>query len=135
MKNLLNGKFSNEKGLGYSLLAIGLLMIIIPVILVIMVFTGKMQPTIVLNAPAPTMRIPTIKSTVQIPGVLEKLGFGVGQKDAPEYVTQEIIPQQVFSFYVNVGIFYLLMLFLASAGSKIASIGVKLIKEVTFTKF
>lgn len=134
MKNLLHGKFSDDRSIGYTLLTVGLLMIVIPVILVILVFTGKMQPAVVLNAPAPTMRIPTIKSTVQIPGLLEKLGFGVGQKDAPEFVTQEIIPQEVFSFYVNAGIFYLLMIFIASAGSKIAGIGTKLIKEVTFNQ-
>jgi hypothetical protein len=134
MTTLSLKKFSTDKTLGYTLLAVGILMILIPVILVILVFTGKMQPAIVLNAPAPTMRIPTVKSTIQIPGLLEKLGFGVGQKDSPAYITQEIIPQQVFSFYVNAGIFYLLMLFIASAGSKTAGIGTKLIKDVTFSK-
>lgn len=134
MKNLLRGKFSSDKDFGYALLAIGLLMIVVPVLLVVLVFTGQVKPLTVLSAEAPTIRIPTAKSTIQIPGVLEKLGFSIGQKDSPDYVTQEIIPQQVFSFYMNAGIFYLLMLFIASAGSKIAGIGTKLIKDVTFSK-
>lgn len=134
MENLSIKKFSSDKTLGYILLGTGILLIVVPVFMVVSVFTGKSKPATVINAPAPSIRIPTAKSTIQIPTILQKAGFSIGQQNSPDYITQEIIPQEVFSFYINAGIFYLLMLFIASAGSKIAVIGTKLIKDVTFNK-
>lgn len=124
--------FTLDKTIGYILLTIGLLMIFVPVFMIYRVLSGAAKPMQVLNVEAPSIQLPNTNSSIEIPAQLKAQGFSLGQNSGP--TSQKIIPDEVFNFYINAGIFYLLMVFITSAGSKIAIIGTKLIKEITFNK-
>lgn len=117
-----------DKSIGYVLLIIGLLMIIVPVFIIFSVLTGKSKPPQVLNVEAPSIQLPNLNSSIEIPAQLKAQGFSLGQTSGP--ASQKIIPDEVFNFYINAGIFYLLMVFITSAGLKIATIGTHLIKDI-----
>lgn len=121
-------KFTSCKTVGYTLLGIGLLMIVTSVFMVIGVLSGYSKPPQVLNVEAPSIQLPNAASTVEIPQQLKAQGFSLAQNNAP--ASQKIISDELFNFYVNVGLFYLLMMFIASSGSKIATIGTHLIQEI-----
>lgn len=125
----LKGKLPAEKTIGYVLLGVGLLMIVIPVFLMIGVLTGRSKPPQVLDAEAPSLQLPNLGDSIDLPQQLKAQGISINQQ-SPQATGQKIIPDEVFNFYVNAGIFYLLMLFIASAGSKVATIGVRLVKDV-----
>jgi len=125
----LRGKLQADKTIGYVLLAVGLLMIVASVFLIISVLTGRSRPPQVLEVEAPSIQLPNLGSSIEIPEQLKEQGFSLGQSGA-QGANQKIIPDEVFNFYINAGVFYLLMMFIASAGSKIATIGTHLVKEV-----
>lgn len=120
--------FVADKTIGYVLLVTGLLMIVVPVFLIISVLTGRSKPPQVLNVEAPSIQLPGAGS-IELPEQLRAQGFSLGQA-GKEQSSQKIISDEVFSFYINAGVFYLLMMFIASAGSKIATVGVHLIKDI-----
>src|SRR3989338_2789375 len=122
-------KLAADKLIGYALLTVGLLMIVIPVIMAISVLTGRSKPTQVLSVEPPSIQFPSLDSSIKIPDQLKEQGFLLGQ-GGTQGASQKIIPDEVFNFYINASVFYLLMMFIASAGSKIAIIGTHLIKEM-----
>lgn len=124
----LKNRFVAEKTIGYVLLAVGLSMIVISVFMIVNILTGRSKPPQVLNVEAPSIQLPSAGS-IELPEQLRAQGFSLGQT-GKEQSSQKIIPDEVFSFYINAGVFYLLMMFIASAGSKIATIGVHLIKDI-----
>jgi len=107
-------QFNLEKVFGLILLFAGIIMISISILLIFRVLTGVQKPPQVLNIEAPTL--PT---SHQFPeGVTIEL---------PE---TKIIPDELYNGVVNIGLFYLLMMFIASSGAKFADIGIKLMKKI-----
>lgn len=120
---------SVDKILGYLLLLTGILMIVIPVIFIINVFTGRVKPPKVVDVPAPAIALPSLGGNLEIPEQLKSQGFSLKQSNQSA-AEQKLIPDDVFNLYINSGFFYLMMLFITSAGAKIANIGIGLAKEI-----
>ncbi len=93
-----------EKVTGYSLLGIGIFLIIVSAISVFNVFTGKAKPV----------------QVFQMPGVSLDV---VGQKT-------EIISPALLNDSSNLFIHLLLMGFIAATGQKLASLGVQLVRPI-----
>lgn len=100
----------SEKITGYLLLFIGIFLIIISVISVFNVFTGKAKPYPLL----------------QLSGVSMNLGEISGVK----LPSQEIISPAMLNDSGNLFIHLLLMGFIASTGQKLASLGVQLVRPI-----
>lgn len=117
------GDIKLDKIIGYVLLAAGILMIVIPIFLIANVLTGKSKPVQVFNVEAPTFEIPldTPKDAKT------STGLNITQSGSQK---AKIIPDEVFNSSLNIGMYYLLMVFIGSSGSKIAGIGIKLIKDI-----
>ncbi|MBI3342510.1 hypothetical protein HY024_05300 [Candidatus Curtissbacteria bacterium] len=122
-----SSKFAADKLTGYVLLLLGLLMIAIAVVLAFLLLTGRTKPPQAVNFEAPSIQMPS-NGSVELPAQLKSQGFSVS-KPTSQVGAQKIISDEVFNFYLNTGLFYLLMMFVASAGSKVAMIGVHLIKD------
>ncbi len=117
-----------DKVIGYILLAGGVLMIIVPIFLVAGVLTGKSKPPQVFNFEAPSFDIPLSQQQLQIPDSAKvPAGLNLTQSGSQK---AKIIPDDVFNASLNISVYYLLMLFIGSSGSKIAGIGVRLIKDI-----
>jgi len=99
-----------EKVVGYSLLAVGLALIVLSVYFMYAVFTGSMLP-------------PTIFSMGSI-----RLPIPTGDGGMP--IEVEVVPGEQVSKVVNAVLWSILMVFVASAGSKIGGLGVKLAREI-----
>jgi len=98
-------KIKNEKLIGYILLATGLILIFFSIFSMYSVFTG--------SSPAPSLiRMNDIK--ISIPGVGETTLFS----------------GDVISNIINMLLWLILMIFIASGGSRIGSLGVKLLREI-----
>lgn len=124
--------FNFEKILGYLLLLVGIAMILTSLFLVYQVLTGKNKPPQIFNVESPTIKLPTASSNLQLPEGLE-LPEGFSLQEATNEATPagiKIIPDELLNGMVNISLYYLLMMFAASTGVKIADIGTKLIKEI-----
>ncbi len=125
----------NEKVLGYFLLLVGIIIIISSTLYAVFVLTGKIKPAKVFNVKAPEIPIPSASQTLDLSS-LEKSGVPSQILDSlkPTKQTQpasiKIIPDEVFSSLINMSIAYILVMILASTGSKFATIGIQLIKEI-----
>jgi hypothetical protein len=97
----------NEKNLGYALLAIGLIVIFISVYFMINVFTGGRSPPVLVH--------------------FSDIAFPVGPPE--EEIIVSLISGQTIDQLTAISFWYILMFFLVSAGGRIASLGVSLIKE------
>lgn len=98
-------------------------MIVIPVFLIANVLTGKSKPPQVFNTEAPSFEIP-----LDIPkDAKTSTGLNISQSGSQK---AKIISDEVFNATLNISVYYLLMFFITSAGSKIAGIGIKLIKDI-----
>jgi hypothetical protein len=106
MDNFEKLKIKDYKALGYSLLVAGLIMIIYSVFSMYSVYTGA--------APAP----PVIKMN------------SVTTSPTGTGVQTELISGIESSKLVNMGIWFALMSFIASAGGRVGGLGVKLIREI-----
>ncbi len=103
-------KIKDYKAVGYGLLIAGLILIIWAVYSMYNVYTGAAQPP----------------SLIQMNGVTLSMPTGQGTPPAQA----ELISPQNSSKLVNMGIWYALMFFVASAGGRISGLGVKLIREI-----
>lgn len=119
-----------NKVIGYTLLAVGVLAIIIPIFLISVVLTGKSKPPQVFNVEAPIFEIPLSPDQMETPGGT-KTPSGLNMIQSGSQKTK-IIPDEVFNASLNISVYYLLMIFITSAGSKLAGIGVKLIRDIKF---
>ena len=99
-----------EKITGYSLLGIGIFLIIISVVSVFQVFTGQVKPV----------------RLFQMQGISLDLGSQAGIK----LPTTEIIPAALINDSTNLFLHLLLMGFIASTGQKLASLGVQLVRPI-----
>lgn len=95
-----------EKVIGYSLLAVGVLVIVLTAVNVFFVFTGRMQPIQLFNLPAMTFSL------------------------APGTKPVELMTADAINQTSNLAINLFLMGFLASAGQKLASLGVQLVRPI-----
>ncbi|MFZ3058872.1 MAG: hypothetical protein WA102_03950 [Candidatus Methanoperedens sp.] len=103
-------KIKDYKALGYGLLIACLIMIIYSVFSMYSVYTGA--------TPAP--------SVIRMNSVTISLPTGAGMPP----VQTELISGIESSKLVNMGIWFALMSFVASAGGRIGSLGVQLIREI-----
>lgn len=110
----------SEKIIGYFLLGTGLLLIVIATILILRVLVGGEIAPKVFDASAPTISLGQLGSGLALPEGVEL------PQTAPSEM--KILPDEVFNKLLNIGVFYLAMMFLASSGAKVAGIGIGLIK-------
>ncbi len=103
-------KIKDYKAVGYGLLIAGLIMIIFSVFSMYGVYTGA--------TPAPPV-ITMNDVSISLPS-----GQGIQPAQA------ELISGTESSKLVNMGIWYVLMFFVASAGGRIAGLGTKLVREI-----
>ena len=103
-------KIKDYKAAGYALLIAGLVLIIWSVYSVYNVYTGASPPP----------------SVVEMNSVAISLPTGAGTPP----VQTELISGRESSKLVNMGIWFALMTFVASAGSRVGGLGVKLIREI-----
>ena len=100
----------NVKGIGYALLIAGLLFIIYSVYSMYGVYTGAQAAPSVMNMNSVTFSLPTPPGT-------------------PPTET-ELISGAESSKMMNLGLWFALMTFVASAGGRIGGLGVKLMREI-----
>lgn len=133
--NELNKKklsISSEKILGYLLLVVGILIIAVATVMVLRVLGGKTNPPKVFDVEAPTIQLPQAGSGLSLPeGLTLPEGVDLSQLQSTQQPSGvKIIPDEVFSRLLNSSMVYLAMMFLATSGAKVASIGVQLIKDI-----
>ena len=125
-------KLNGEKLFGYVLLLAGLLMIFAATYMVYGVLTGKSKPPKVFNVKAPSFQLPSpAVPNIELPeGATLPAGLKLNQGPNPSPSTIKLIPDEVFNGYLNIGLYYLAMMFLASSGTKVAGLGIKMIKDI-----
>ncbi len=103
-------KIKDYKAVGYALLIAGLILIIWSIYSMYNVYTGATPPPSVIEMKSVTISLPT------------------GENAPP--IQTELISGRDSSKLVNMGVWFALMTFIASAGGRISGIGVKLIREI-----
>jgi len=103
----------SDKLLGYLLLGLGIAMILLAVYGVYNVFSG----------------ISLAAEIFQMDGITVSVPTGQGGPRS----TVELLSGPVASRLINMGVWYIFMLFIVSAGGKIASIGAGLIRDIKVT--
>lgn len=126
----LDKKINFEKLIGYILLLAGLVMIFMAVFLIFNVLTGKSKAPSVVSYSLPPIELGGLNNQLQIPeGLQLPEGFQLPEA-TPTSAGKFQIPNELINDSINTGFYFLLMSFIVSAGSKVAGIGVKLIKEI-----
>lgn len=130
-----NNGSKNEKILGYLLLFIGLIIIIASTTYAVFILTGKTKPAKVYDVKAPEIPIPSASqaldlSSLQNSGIPQQVLDSLKPAKQNQPTSIKILPDEVFSDLINMFIAYILVMILASAGSKFATIGIQLIKEI-----
>ena len=100
----------NVKGIGHSLLILGILFIFYSVYSMYNVFTGAEVAPSVIQMNSVKISLPT--------------GPGTPPMDT------ELISGKESSILTNMGLWFMLMTFVASAGGRIGGLGVKLVREI-----
>ena len=101
---------TTDKIIGYVLLVVGLILIIFAAYSMLDVFIGTREPPSILKINSITISVP------------------VGLGAPPEKI--ELLSGTDVSKIANLGLWYILMFFFASIGSKIGGLGVQLIREI-----
>lgn len=110
-----------ERNTGYTLLSVGIAVMVITVLIIILTFIGILKPIGLFNITAPSFN--TASLAPSIPGL-----------PAPAGQEIKIIPTDAFNKMLNLGVEFLLMTFILSFGYKIADLGVKLIRPIKITE-
>ncbi len=118
-----------DKLIGYLLLAGGLIIIIATVVWAIYTFTGRIKPPQVFNVEAPSIPIPGSNLSIDTSSLPPEIAKSLNQTPSKS-ASFKMLPDNVFSSMLNLGIFYLLAMFVASSGAKIASLGIQLIRDI-----
>lgn len=124
----------SEKIIGYLLLLFGIGIILGSTYSLYLVFTGKQESPQIFSFKMPTISLPSQQSyQLQLPEGMS-LPEGVSLSPAGEKAATpseiKLFPDEPINKMVNMSIYLLLMGFVASSGAKIASIGVKMIKDI-----
>lgn len=106
-----------EKQTGNTLLIGGIIVMILAVGIIILLFTGRINPIPLLNIPAPTLNTGSLVPNV--PGLPKAQGQDI-----------VIIPTKDFNHMLNLGIQFLFMTFIMSFGFKLADLGTKLLRPI-----
>lgn len=117
-----------DKTLGYILLAAGVVLIITTLIWVFITLTGKAKVSQAFNIEAPSIPIPAPNLSLDESSLPPQI-VGAVKQSQPQQQSIKLFSNEVFSNLINMGVFYMLAMFVASTGAKIASIGVQLIKN------
>lgn len=107
---------SSNKIVGYTLLALGLIIIIFSGFKVYRVFTGAENPYQIFS----------------LSGISVDLGKAIGQTSDAN-LTQELLNSDVLNKPLNYAFYIMLMGFISSVGFKIASLGVQLARTLKVT--
>lgn len=127
-KTNLEKKIAYDKLIGYLLLIGGLFMILLGLFLVFNTLTGKFKPPQVSKYELPQIELALPAASIQVPeGTQLPEGFRMPTTASS---TKLQIPNEIINDLIGISFYYLLMMFLASSGYKIASIGVKMIKDI-----
>lgn len=113
----------SEKVVGYSLLTIGIIIILFSVFNVYQVFTKQIKPVEFFNIPAPQIDI-----TQLISGSLPKDLTNIFESG--ETKKQEVISAAAVNDPLNLTAHLFLMGFVAGAGYKLGSLGVMLVRPI-----
>ncbi len=106
-----------ERQTGYTLLGIGIAIMCTAVLLVVLLFSGTINPISLFNIPAPSINTGAMMPS--IPGLPAAKGENI-----------EILPTKVFNDMLNLGVQFLLMTFIMSFGFKLADLGTKLLRPI-----
>ena len=122
-------QLNSGKTFGLVLLLVGILLIVVSIFFAFRILTGVQKPPQVFNIEAPVITLPTSNLTPKLSGGTQlPEGISFSQENT-QPVKTKIIPDELYNGVVNIGLFYLLMMFIASSGAKFADIGIKLIKN------
>lgn len=129
------GSAGFDKVLGYLLLSAGLMVIILSTLYAVFVLTGKFKPVKVFDVKAPEIPVPSVGqavdlSSLQNSGLPQEVLNSLNNPKTSQPAGIKILPDDVFSTLLNMFISYILVMVHASSGSRIASIGVSLIKDI-----
>lgn len=126
--------FPTDKIIGYILLFSGVLLILVALFLAFNLLTGKSKPPTVFNVEAPTINLPTNNLKLQLPENTKlPAGMTLSQDGSETPQGFKVIPDEVLNGSLNIGLSYLLFMFIASSGAKLASIGVSMVKDIKVT--
>lgn len=103
-------EIKDPKTIGYALLIAGLVFILLSIYSMYNVYSGSSPPPSVINMKSVTVSLPT------------------GQSAPP--MQTELLSGGESSKLMNMGLWFALMTFVASAGSRIGGLGVKLMRDI-----
>ncbi len=119
----------SERIIGYTLLGIGIIMIIITTFQIFSVFTGKATPIQVFKVEPAKQSQPSsttdLLEKIQQGDLSALLDSGSGSIPGLEVISPEAIYKML-----NITVYYFLMMFLLNVGYKIASLGVQMVRPV-----
>lgn len=115
----------SEKVVGYSLLTVGIIIILLCGLNVFQIFNKQARPVQFFNFPGISIDLGSAISGSLPPEQKALVALQMGDK-----AKQEIVPAEVLNDSSNVAIHLFFMGFLASIGYRIASVGVELIRPV-----
>ncbi|MBP9691437.1 hypothetical protein KBD81_05150 [Candidatus Woesebacteria bacterium] len=123
-----------EKAIGYSLLTIGILLMIFAVIQIIFVFTGKSEPAQVFSYKEPE-KVQVIDTPIDQEALLRQLKSGglsglMGSGVAGDLSGFGIDPEMI-NKTINLTIYYFIMQFLMGFGFKLSTLGVQMLRPLT----
>ena len=118
-----------ERIIGYTLLGIGIIMIVITTLQIFSVFTGKATPIDVFKAETKQTTQTTTTSDllekIQQGDFTELLNSGSGSISGMGIIDPEALYKML-----NITVYYFLMMFLLNVGFKIASLGVQMVRPI-----
>ncbi len=120
----------SNKVMGWVLIAIGIIIIIGTAVAAISVFTGKASPPKVMSVTAPTISLPNAADAIDTSALPPEIAKSLKQTQNSQQNSFKIFSDEDISKLINIGIFYLLVMFLSTTGLKIASIGTQLTRDI-----
>lgn len=123
--------------IGYTLIILGVFIMLLSVIQVYRVFTKQVEPIQYFNFPGIKMNMAQYMPKVDmqsLDALKQKFNVDFGEdgstKDTANQVEMEIIPGEVINGPTNLAIHLLFMGFLMNFGAKIADLGTKLVRPI-----
>ncbi|HUW21387.1 MAG TPA: hypothetical protein VMW41_01835 [Candidatus Bathyarchaeia archaeon] len=126
---------ATEKIIGYFLLLVGIVTIVAGTFSLYQVFTGDRKAPRLFHVKMPAISLPGQQSLqLELPegmslpdGLSLPKNIASPQQDSSE---MKLLPDELVNDLTNMSLYFLLMGFVVSSGAKVASISVKLIKDI-----